>query len=808
MHLRIQKKWCRLAAFCLVIASAGILFVVLQFYYNQTVSERIVINEVCSSNFSIVCDENGNYSDYVELYNPSGNVVSLDGFFLSDEKKDLKKYSLDGVTLPARGYALIWLDGSENQISNHASFRLSKDGGELFLSNQEGEIVDSVIVPALSYNTSYARAGNDKEWQYMSATPGEDNAEGQVLCGVMLDKPAFSKESGFYDDEFLLELSSVPDTEIYYTLDGSEPDVDSILYEEPIFIGDASQNDNIYAARTDLAPSSTYAPSEKVDKGTVVRAISYDSKNNAISETVTKSYFVGFSRKEEYASLPIISLVSDPDNLFDPEYGIYTNGVAMEEYKAKGGLQDGELLSEFTSGGGTTYYRYMSTNAVNRGKEWEREANIIYFDENHRFCFSQDVGIRIAGQSTRGAAQKSLNVFGRDIYSEKAELQYAFFDDMSYSSIKLRNGGSDNTGSKIMDAFLQSLVQDRAVSTQASMPCVVFLNGEYWGIYNIREKYKEEYFNNHYGVVENNIWLIDSGNVSIGTSAAMDAYEYMLDFVSQNDMSVQENYENACNLLDVQSLIDFYCINLYIDNMDVSFGQNIAMWRTKWQENNGFGDGRWRWALYDMDSALTSYDNNTFQNSVPWQEDFDLMDEQLVSSLMANEQFKKQFCLSFMDVANVNYTYNHVHDSLMEWKENYQTQVVKSHQRFIREDFSNADYETLINGMDDFFRKRFAFITNCLSEELGLNGSLETVRISVNHSEGGKVLLNTSLIEPDPEWSGQYFTDYPITVMAVPNEGWHFVGWSGNITSQQEQQEVDVMVGGVTLKAEFERVEE
>lgn len=806
MYEFFQKMISRIVWLGLIIA-AGILAGILCLKYLSVSGGHVVINEACSSNFSVICDENGEYSDYVELYNPTDEELVLEGIYLSDDIKDPQKCALDGIAIPAKGYELIWLDGS-GRDAHHASFRLARDGDVIFLSDSLGRILDTVTVPALSYNTVYARTSDSaKEWAKMTPTAGLANADAQLLRSVELEEPVFTVESGFYEEAFELTITAPEDAVIYYTLDGSDPTPDSYLYREPLLIGDASRQENVYAARTDLAPSNRYTPPFKVDKATVVRAVAYDPKEDTISDIVTKSYFVSFSQKTDYDGFPILSLVTDPANLFDREYGIYTNGVAMEEYVQMGGLVDGRVITQVNSEGGGLHFRYMASNAYNKGKEWERESTIAYFDSGHEYCFTQDVGIRISGQSTRGAAQKSLNLFGREIYDETATLPYSFFPDMTYSTIKLRNGGSDNAGSKIMDAFLQSLFGDRAVSTQGSTPCIVFLNGEYWGIYNIRERFKEEYLENHFGVSGDNVWMIDSGTASIGAAAAQDAYNQMIDFVAGNDMAAEENYAAVCGLLDVQSLIDFYCVNMYIDNMDLGFGQNMALWRTIVPENDAYGDGRWRWMVFDVDGSLTGYDNNTFTESEPWNEGFDLMDEPLMQKLMQNERFRRQFVLSFMDIANTDFTYETVHEALMEWKERYRTQVVNSHRRFYAEDYSEEEFDGYMEGFDSFFEKRFPYITQYLAEEFGLNGSLETVTIRTNLPEGGSVLVNTAAVNPDPEWSGQYFTDYPVTVTALPQEGYEFAGWSGAVVSGEAQVEVAVESGGITLEAEFRKAE-
>lgn len=683
-------------------------------------ADNIRINEVCSNNFSVICNEEGSYSDYVELYNPAPVPVSLTGFSLSDNRNELTKCSLESVIIPAGGYLLIWLDGSKGDQAGHASFKLSRTGETIYLSNPSGEIIDYAEVPPLDYNTVYARRADDpEEWERQSPTAGEENDGAEKVYAPELHKPEFSVESGFYEDEFALTITAGENEVIYYTLDGSTPTPDSLQYQGPVIIKDRSSEENIYAARTDLLPIMEYVPPFTVDKAAVVRAVAYDKEKDAVSKVETKTYFIGLGEKEEYTDYSVISLVTDPDNLFHHEIGIYGNGDALEEYKKAAGVENGEIPASYTDDKGNTHYLYMASNAFNTGKEWEREASFTYFDEAHKLLLSQNVGIRISGQSTRNSAQKSFNIYARDIYDNNAILNYQFFEGMDYSSIKLRNGGSDNRGSKIMDPFLQQLAAERNVAIQRSYPCVVFLNGEYWGIYNIRERYKEDYFSNHYGVSEGNIWMIDSGAVSIGSWEAWEAYDDMLQFVEEHDMAVRENYEKVSEMLDIQSLIDFYCFQLYIDNTDVGFDKNIALWRTIQKGSGEYEDARWRFMLYDLDAATGKPENNTFTESEWWKQDFDLMDEVLIRNLMANEEFKKQFTDTFEDMAANDFTYEKVHDNLMEWKQKYKTQVVKSHRRFILEDFDGEEYDSYIDTIDYFFKERNQYIMSYMRQETG-----------------------------------------------------------------------------------------
>lgn len=672
--------------------------------YSAEAANHVVINEVCSNNFSVATDKNGNYSDYVELYNPAPVPVSLSGFSLSDSENELQKCLLDSVIIPAGGFYTIWLDGSDGNSVGHAQFKLSKTGEMVYFSNNRGHIIDSVEVPELRYNTVYARTKDGAaSWSLQTASRENSNNESKECFLIQGESPVLSAESGFYEEAFELSMDTTEGCEIYYTLDGSNPTPDAIRYETPIVIRDASMNENIYSARNDLQVGMTYIPPFVVDKATVIRAASYNPQTGSMSEIVTKTYFVGFESKEDYNGYAIASLVTDPASLFDEDYGIYGNGSKVSEM-----IANGESPS------------YTDSNAMNQGKEWEREAVLQYFDMLGTLQMDQKVGIRISGQSTRSAAQKSFNVFARDTYDEASVIEYNFFDDKIYSSIKLRNGGSSHEESKIVDAFLQYLSADRNVAIQASRPCVLFLNGEYWGIYNIRERYKEEYFVNHYGISEGNIWMLDAGGMSIGSYDAWNDFEAVKQFIIDNDMSVAENYEKASELLDIQSLIDFYCINLYIDNTDMAFDKNNGVWRSIHAGEKEFEDCKWRFMLYDIDGSLYAPENNTFTDSVWWVENFDLMDEPVIKSLMQNEAFKLQFYETFLEISDTTFAYERVHEELMKWKEAYAVQAVKSHQRFLSDDITEEDYNGYINRIDDFFKRRPDYIIGYLEEELGL----------------------------------------------------------------------------------------
>lgn len=167
-----------LASFFFLCVLTGILC------YSSSAGDDIVINEVCSNNFSLIADDNGNYSDYVELYNPAPVPVSLTGFSLSDGKNELNKCPLDSMMIPAKGHVLIWVDGTDSGMIGHASFKISSGGETIYLSNDKGQVIDTAEVPALAYNTVFARVGDAGDaWRKQLPTAGHGKWKGAGTCG-------------------------------------------------------------------------------------------------------------------------------------------------------------------------------------------------------------------------------------------------------------------------------------------------------------------------------------------------------------------------------------------------------------------------------------------------------------------------------------------------------------------------------------------------------------------------------------------------------------------------------------------------
>ncbi|MBO5565464.1 MAG: CotH kinase family protein [Lachnospiraceae bacterium] len=679
--------------------AAGILATIA--FYCRGRDAHPLINEVCGNNFSAVQDRYGEYRDYIEFYNPTSRDFCMEGYYLSDDGNDLKKFSLSSVTVPAHGYTLVFADADFPAESDRAPFGISKRGETIYLSDEDGKFLDAVSLPALSYNVSYGRTGSGQgHFAPMTPTPGESNVQAEVLGLRQVKEPVFSAESGFYETNFEVTLAAEPGLEIYYTLDGSDPTPASLRYTAPIAVTDASDRENVYANEKVYV---TYkALQEKIDKATVLRAVAYDPLTRGVSETVSATYFVDFAAKKIYDGLPVLSVVTDPANLFDFDRGIYTMGRAYEEYKKLGGfegLPDEEIPSEFTDANGVTHYRYESTNAGGIGREWEREVQAVLFDEAHRIVFEETLGMRIAGESTRYVPQKSFNLFARDIYGSEDGLRIEGLAEYPLTKIRLRRL-ADEVGFR--EPFLHALLEDRAPATQASIPCVVFMDGEYWGMYNLKENYDETFFENRFGVAEEDLLVFKNNHAEIGTEEeVLSAYKPLQEQILYTDLSREDMYEKVRSLCDVGNLADYFCAQIFLNHTDIEENHNQMLWRSKAQGEGAYADARWRYLFYDLDFSCEDPSRDTVADFREKGEGMYLPDY-----LLCNEAFRAVYEQAVQDYLTDTFAYERVHPLLMEWKERYQDQVIATRRRFGEEDYSAEDYDATVRALDDFFKER------------------------------------------------------------------------------------------------------
>lgn len=458
--------------------------------------------------------------------------------------------------------------------------------------------------------------------------------------------PVFSHGSGFYEEDILLEISAANAAKIYYTLDGSEPDENALEYTGPISITNATPSENKHSMRTDTstgfyldliekfgARDGDYGfvpPDYPVDKCTIVRAVAV-SRDETVSGITSASYFVGLSA-EDYDGCNIISIYTDPANLFDGKTGIYVTGDVFQEYLEAGDMDE--------------FWHFWDANYQQRGMEWERPAIFDIFNSSGQPICSLAGGIRTRGNFSRGDLPRSLNLYTRLEYDKTESFGFApFASEYIPQRIVLSSGGNE-TLTQFPDYMMTEMVRELNYATMLHAPYVLFLNGEYWGFYWLQEKYDEDYLHHYYGVGENNVIIIKNFALEHGVEADYQLYEEMRNFVSENDMSVEANYSKACDLIDVESCIDYYATMIYIARcQDWPMG-NEASWRVRNPSfDSQYHDGRWRWLLFDCNSrAMHDAKHETLQ--------YVIEADSLFASLWKNDSFREAFARKILYIGN------------------------------------------------------------------------------------------------------------------------------------------------------------
>lgn len=532
----------------------------------------------------------------------------------------------------------------------------------------------------------------------------------------------FSKSSGFYKKEFILRLYA-PTKEIYYTLDGSEPDKNSIKYEKPIVVKDASVNSNTYSTREDVTvgffkedivanggdvnKEPIYQiPTELVDKCNVVKAVFYDEsgKRSDVDEHV---FFVGYEEKSGYEDVNIISITTEPANLFDSQKGIYVAGDIYKNFSLEGQPVDYWMRNN---------WNHWDANYHQRGIEWERESHIQIFDTEKKLVLSQDVGIRIQGGGSRGFLPKSLNLYARDEYGED-RLYYDFFETGYYPKrVTLSNGGDDYY-TKIKDKLVSELADECHITTMNYKPYVLFLNGEYWGFYYLTEKYDVEFFENYYGVPKgkliDDVIIIKNDKVEAGVDADWYvSYAEMKDAILNYDLSSQENYEHACQLIDIDSFIDYFAVEGYIARCGDWPDSNFALWRSRYNSGKMYEDGKWRWILFDVNSTSITESLITHDVIGGLRGTSELFD-----SFCANETFRRKFAERLIELSDTIFAEENVKQKISEYVTLMDQPMKKHFSRF----FGTSD-EKFYEGIEDitiFFEKRKPYVMDSIKTHFG-----------------------------------------------------------------------------------------
>ena len=622
-----------------------------------------------------------------------------------------------------------------------------------------------------------------------------------------LPEPVFSHSGGFFPQPFSLSISSsIPQAAIHYTLDGSEPTPDSPIYTQPIPITSRSGEPNILS-NISTTSYEWQEPLGEVFQATVVRAALF-LPDGSRSAAVTHTFFVDEDMTARY-NLPIVSLVTDLDNFFNPHFGIYVLGAHWDKQ------HDPELFPLYQE----------PANFNQRGRLWERPANFEFFDKNGHRQFTLPIGVRIHGGVTRRYPQKTLRLVADDWYDKKNQFSFNVFSDVvdqinqepisDFKILLLRNSGNDWRSTMLRDAIMQSVVSHTSLDIQAYRPTILFINGEYWGIHNLRERMDAHYLAAHYLVSPQDVVILENNALlDSGIPGDQQHYLQLINYLDMHNINDSGLFEYVSSQMDMDNYIDYLVTQIYINNTDWPHN-NVKFWRYRtdaYEPDAPYGqDGRWRWFLFDTDygfkfvSDEVTYKQNTLLHALH-QSGRNSWSSFLFKTLIQNKYFDELLITRFADHLNTSFEPQRVIGVIDEMQAVIAPEMPEHIRRWRTMDDSVVVWEENVEVMRTFARHRPDYVRQHLMEYFDLPG---TAQITLQSDPSmGYIRINSIDITADTpgvtnpsNWRGIYFQGIPVTISAIPHLGFRFAGWQGS--SQQEPSITLIPDQDIILQAVF-----
>jgi hypothetical protein len=544
--------------------------------------------------------------------------------------------------------------------------------------------------------------------------PAEILATRRQLAGATLE-PVFSHPGGYYDGDIQVKISA-PDWQsgVIFTLDGRVPTYTvGSTYAQPIRLSADTQAVTVIRARTVL-PGGELGP------------------------VVSASYFVGLP-----VELPVMSLILDPDDLWNPEHGIYAN-------------------------------------PDERGTEWERPVDVTYVDEDRRLGFHVLAGVRIHGGRSRGYEKKSLRLYFRQEYGV-SRLAYPLFagsDVQSFKRLVLHSGGQDYPVSRLGNwtltrgALITSLASELGGYAPCNQPVLLFINGESWGIYHLRERLDGDFLADHYAIEEAD--FLEAADVAGQRNVIMgdrEHWDHLMQFVEAHDLAEPANYAYVQSQIDVAASIDYNLLQIYAANTDWP-QRNVRQFRPRVQ------GGRWHWLVWGGAGAFgANVGSRVDSNTIAQLQNYNIPETGkgnalLLQKLLENPAFLEQFLSRTADLLNTLLSPASVIGQIDVLAAALEPDIAYETARWS----SLADWASNVQALRDFAQRRPGFVRQHLAERFDLSGTAQ-LAVGPSADGSGTVAVNGFVI-PDLPWQGVCFQGIPVRVTAAPTPGFRFAGWN------------------------------
>ena len=678
----------------------------------------------------------------IRVHNASANSSDLTGnFFLSA-----------GLTSAQNQYQNIPTWFTPPVVFPHASFKLAT-GETIIISDTNEVIIDSIVIPeGLSHSVSRGRTPDGTgNWCFFDS-PTPDASNNQSTCYTSITPaPIIDLPSGWYSSSNPVSVTTAANATSHYTTNGDEPD----------------QNDPVVGGLI------------YVNQTGVLSVKSFGNNGQALpSPTIDRTYIIDGDNH----NLPVISIITDEDHLWDWNTGIYVMGPNA-----------------------STNFPYFGSNFW---QPWSRKSRMEYFDRNQNKQFEAVFDLEIHGGYSRAEPQKSFRIDAKSIYT--GDVEYPLIERKpeitSFNNFNLRNGGQHGIFNRIQDAVFSRLADGTHIDRMGYQATLVYLNGEFWGLYGIREKFDEHYVESNHGVDKDAIQLLNRDGALVGDASHFTESHNIITNQSANSPNFVEVFSSR---FDLDNYLDYFIFQTYIQNRDwmgIDWGiNNVKLWR---QDTAG---GIWRYMMYDTDFGFALYGGSIYHNYInrARNPDYPNQHSQIFNHALNNADFRCRFVNRYDDLINTAFQTD-VFDEVVDELKTELAPAIPDHIAQWSNQMGPYSYTywlNSVNGLKTYNSTRIPTARQHINQSFNLQGQ-KLVELAASPTNTGHIKINS--IQPPLPWDGIYHGGCPITTEAIPSFGYLFSHWTSDDTNYQNAQDATIQVAlsdNTTLTAHFQPCE-